>query len=51
MTDTKDLTEKQKFFEKRYERSGEYLSGVAHRFYGEENDKYNEWYINKINNQ
>ena len=24
---------------------------MAHRFYGEEDDKYNEWYINKINNQ
>ena len=29
MTDTKDLTEKQKFFEKRYEKSGQYLSDEA----------------------
>lgn len=31
MTGTKDLTEKQKFFEKRYERSGEYLRGVTNK--------------------
>ena len=29
MTDTKDLTDKQKLFEKRFERSGQYLSDEA----------------------
>jgi len=31
MTDTKDLTEKQKLFEKRFERSGQYLSDEANK--------------------
>ena len=31
MTDTKDLTDKQKLFEKRFERSGQYLSDEANK--------------------